>query len=373
MLTLASVRRAIDGLQAEVFVVDNASSDGSADRVRSDAPWVKLIALHENVGFSRANNQAMAVCSGRVVTILNPDTIVPLSFFRQLIEHFDSNPDSGAVGVRMINGRGAYLRESKRGYTDLLTSFFKLTGMWHLAPKSATINAYYVGQCSEGGTCKAPILSGACMSFSHQLMDKVGFFDPQYFMYSEDIDLSWRMDLASNGNNTYRGDLCIIHFKGQSTPRRKEYIGYFYDSMLLFARHYEYPRHNKIVNALTHLGIKAAYSLAVAKCTILRCLERRRTFVQPRKVAFVTRSEVNSSRFRDSLPSDVACDVYSDNLMEIDEELYDAVVFDIDYNLLGSIECMKTKVGQTNFGFYNPDDNQALVFFNNRCHNILKS
>ena len=160
----------------------------------------------------------------------------------------------------MTNGLGLFLKESKRGYPGLATSFFKLSRLWRLSPHSATLNAYYIGDKGEFDVCHAPNLSGACMAFSHELLDKVGGFDPEFFMYCEDTDLSWRMEKASEKGDFYRGDISILHFKGQSTLRGKKYIWYFYQSMLRFARKHEYPNHNALVNWITKIGIGVAYT-----------------------------------------------------------------------------------------------------------------
>ena len=354
MLTLASVRRAIEGISAEVFVVDNASAEDVVGRVEREASWVQLMALGSNVGFSAANNKALREAKGDVVVVLNPDTVVPVDFFRRVIDHFKSEGEgAGAIGVRMVNGEGHYLRESKRGYTDLRTSFFKMTGLWRLAKKSAVVNAYYIGQHDEKDVCPAPILSGACIAFRRDLMKKVGDFDESYFMYSEDIDLSWRMNEASRGN-IYRGDLSIIHFKGQSTPRKRKYIGYFYKSMLKFARKYEYPKHNWVVNMMTKCGIVIAYGFAMARCLVLRHLEFARSFKAPKRVLVVKGEEEWGM------------------LEHTGSRAYEAIVFDIDSDLGRAIEYMRAHAEEAMYGFRNLDSGQMLVFYNNRCHDITR-
>ncbi len=369
MLTLASVRRAIVGLEAEVFVVDNDSPDDSAARVRAETPWVHLIEMGSNVGFSKANNVALKQCRGRVVVLLNPDTVVCADTLRRIVAHFDANPASGAVGVRMVNGRGRFLGESKRGYADIPASVFKLTGLWRLAPRSRVLNAYYLGQYGEEDVCHAPILSGACMAFSHRLLGAVGGLDEGYFMYSEDIDYSWRMDKASAGGNVYRGDISIVHFKGQSTPRRKRFIDSFYDSMLRFAEKYEFPRHGAVVNALTTAGIKVAYFFALARCVAMRSLEGKRSFEQPQDVAIFSDSDVTAlaDRLR-GRGIDVSVGKYG-QLADFND-VPDAVLFSLDGDIDLAIRYMRSRYGQCLFGFYNVDNGDALVYFNNRCHKL---
>lgn len=369
MLTLASVRRALVGLEAEVFVVDNDSPDDSVSRARAEASWARLIKMGSNAGFSKANNVALKQCRGRVVVLLNPDTVVCADTFRRIVAHFDANPASGAVGVRMVNGRGHFLGESKRGYADIPASIFKLTGLWRLAPRSRVLNAYYLGQYGEKDVCHAPILSGACMAFSHRLLDAVGGLDEGYFMYSEDIDYSWRMDKASAAGNVYRGDISIVHFKGQSTPRRKRFIDSFYDSMLRFAEKYEFPRHGTVVNALTTAGIKVAYFFALVRCVVMRSLEGKRNFESPHSVAIFSDSDVSAlaARLRGS-GMGVSVGTYG-QLADF-RDAPDAVLFSLDGNIDLAISYMRSRHGQSLFGFYNGDNGDALVYFNNRCHKL---
>lgn len=370
MLTLASVRRAMVGLEAEVFVVDNDSPDDSVARVRSEAPWAHLMEMGFNAGFSKANNAALGLCRGRVVMLLNPDTVICADTLRRIVEHYDANPSSGAVGVRMINGRGRFLGESKRGYADIPASVFKLTGLWRLAPRSRVLNAYYLGQYGEEDVCHAPILSGACMAFPHRLMDEVGGLDEGYFMYSEDIDYSWRMDKASGGGNVYRGDVSIVHFKGQSTPRRKRFIDSFYDSMLRFAVRYEFPRHGAVVNALTAVGVKVAYLFALARCVVMRSLEGKRVFEPPRNVVVFSDSDVNELKSR-LAGGGMAVKTMTYGQMAQCRELPDAVLFSLDGDVGRAIDFMRHhRQGRCLFGFYNGDNGDALVYFNNRCHKL---
>ncbi len=362
MLTLASVRRSIEGFEAEVFVVDNASTDDTADRVREETPWVKFIEMGRNAGFSAANNAAMKICEGHIILILNPDTVITRNTICDIMRHFHEHPGCGAMGLRMVNGEGRFLGESKRGYTTLSASFFKLSGLWHLAPKSGFINAYYIGNCPETGVCHAPILSGACMSFNHDMMDLAGMFDDTYFMYSEDNDISWRMDQTSSDGNMYRGDISIIHFKGQSTPREKKYIKYFHESMLLFAAKFEFPKHNRLVNGIIYAGIHVAYGIARVRSIVMKWIESKRDFVPPTNILYISDKETTPINGAKRVEYTALCDEKAKD--------YDAVVFDIDGNVSAAIEYMRTNERKTMFGFHNPDNGTSLVFYNNRCHRV---
>lgn len=358
-LALDALHAAADGIDVEVFVVDNASGDGTTSFLRSHYPWVKSIDAGGNLGFSKANNIALEQCKGRVVLVLNPDTIVPRHFLRSIITHFDEHPEDGAVGVKMVNAHGEYLKESKRGYPDIHTSFFKLSGFWKMSPKSAYVNSYYVGQLSADEVGKAPILSGACVAFSHELMDRVGFFDPSYFMYGEDIDLSWRFNEASSGN-IYRGDIQMIHFKGVSTPRKMKYIHSFYNAMLLFAKRYEEPRHNFLVNAIVAMGIRLGFLVAAGKCILMRNFDRIQKPLSIKRLAFVSNADVLSRH----LPHEVQLV----NIEGIGPDC-DTVVFDITTQDIDSIiNYMSSHPLQHKYGFYSHDADLCLVYYANKCH-----
>ena len=368
LMTLASLRHAmVDGLEAEVIVVDNNSADKTPEQIRRHSPWAKVVEMGDNAGFAKANNVGMKMAKGDVILILNPDTIICRETLCKIVDHFKRHENSGAIGVRMVNGRGRYLGESKRGYTNLATSFFKLSGLWHLAPKSKTLNAYYIGNVGEREICKAPILSGACMAFTREKYEKVGGFDEGYFMYSEDIDLSWRMDRASTDGNIYRGDIPIIHFKGQSTPRKRKYIESFYWSMQRFAEKYEFPRHGAVVNAITTIGIKVAFVFALVRCMVMRNIESGREFKKPDSVTVV--AENDGGRFAENLGQGgmkVKTVGYSE-LEDIDTE---AVVFVVSGDMERAIEYMMANEGKRLFGFCNDVTGDVLVFYNNRLHNI---
>lgn len=369
MLTLASVRRAVEWgrLTAEVIVVDNNSCDATPDRVREQAPWVKFIEMGYNAGFSKANNAGLREAKGDVLMLLNPDTVVCRDTLSKIVAHFRQNPQSGAVGVRMVDGKGRFLGESKRGYTTIMTSLFKFSGLWHMAPKSRILNAYYIGNVPETGVCHAQILSGACMVFSRDLYERVGGLDESYFMYCEDNDYSWRMEMASGGN-VFRGDIPIIHFKGQSTPRQRKYVERFYESMLIFARKYEFPKHTKIVNMMTAVGIKAISWMAMLKIAVLNVVDRRSDFSYPRRVVLVSDRALGSiveGIERHGAKVDVV--KYGELRDDVGGE---AVVFDIGGDVELAIEFMRRNEGKRIFGFANDDAGDSLVYCGNRLHNL---
>jgi GT2 family glycosyltransferase len=181
--------------------------------VAQKLPWVHLIANAENVGFSRGNNQAMRLAKGEYILLLNPDTLVEEDTFLKCIQWMDEHPDGGGLGVKMVDGKGVFLPESKRGIPYPLTSFFKISGIYRLFPKSKKINHYYLGNLSNDENHEVEILSGAFMFMRKKALDEVGLLDEDFFMYGEDIDLSYRVKKGGY-KNYYFSDTSIIHYKG---------------------------------------------------------------------------------------------------------------------------------------------------------------
>lgn len=232
---LLSVLRACDGLSVEVIVVDNASSDGSVDMVKQKFPNVKLIANADNTGFSKANNQGIKTASGEYILLLNPDTVVAEDTFSECVLFMNNHPEAGALGVRMIDGKGNFLPESKRGLPTPAVAFYKTFGLSFLFPQSKTFGKYHLGFLPENETNEVDILSGAFMFIRKAALDKAGLLDETFFMYGEDVDLSYRIQQAGY-KNYYFADTTIIHYKGESTRKGSlNYVRVFYKAMIIFA------------------------------------------------------------------------------------------------------------------------------------------
>lgn len=228
--------KASEGLDTEVFVVDNNSVDGSVQMVRELFPDVQVIDNKENVGFSTANNQAIKESNSEYVLLLNPDTVVEESTFTTAVEFMDKHPDGGALGVKMIDGKGKYLPESKRGLPTPWVSFYKIFGFWKLFPKSKKFGRYYLSHLNKNENHEVEVLSGAFMLLRKETLDKIGLLDESFFMYGEDIDLSYRVMLGGY-KNYYLADTKIIHYKGESTKKASfNYVRTFYNAMIIFAR-----------------------------------------------------------------------------------------------------------------------------------------
>lgn len=236
---LHSVNRAGRNLKMEVIVVDNASTDGTKDDIESDFPGVQLIWNKSNRGFAKACNQGLQNAGGTYILFLNPDTIVKEDSFEKCIRFFESHPDTGVLGVKMIDEYGRFLKESKRGFPDPPTALMKLTGLSHLFPHSAVFARYYLGHLDENQTHEIDVIAGAFMMIRKETLLVTGGFDEAFFMYGEDIDLSYRIQ-KQGYKNYYYPEVIITHFKGKSTPQknlRHTYV--FYNAMHIFVqKHY---------------------------------------------------------------------------------------------------------------------------------------
>jgi len=269
-LCLYSVRKASGGIECEIFVVDNNSSDGSVIMVSRNYPEVKLIANSENKGFSAANNQAIRLASGKYILLLNPDTIIGEETFKQCIRFMDDHPDAGATGVRMINGKGSFLPESKRALPEPATAFYKITGLSYLFPGSAKFNRYYLGNIDNNYTSRADVISGAFMFLRKEAVTAAGLLDEAFFMYGEDIDYSYRL-LKKGFNNYYYPEAKIIHFKGESTKKEKmDFVINFYNAMLIFVmKHFNNGNLKRIIFPV-RIAVFIRAGLSVIKMSVRR-------------------------------------------------------------------------------------------------------
>ena len=210
---LNSVFAASKNLNVQIFVVDNNSVDGSINMLKENFSSVVLIENKENVGFSKANNQAIKRANSPYVLLLNPDTVIEEDTFDKCIDFMNSNTDCGGLGLRMLDGKGNFLPESKRGFPSPSVAFYKIFGLSYLFPKSQKFGRYHLGFLSEFEVNEVDVLSGAFMLLRTLTLEKVGLLDEQFFMYGEDIDLSYRIKLGGY-KNYYFPETKIIHYKG---------------------------------------------------------------------------------------------------------------------------------------------------------------
>ncbi len=267
---LYSVAKAGTGIEMEVFVVDNNSVDGSVEMLRQKFPSVKVIANTVNTGFSKANNQAIRESSGEYVLLLNPDTLVEEDTFIKVIGFMDQHPDAGALGVKMIDGTGKFLPESKRGLPTPSVAFFKMTGLSGLFPKSKLFGRYHLGFLDQNKTWTVDVLAGAFMWLRRSVLEKTGLLDEDFFMYGEDIDLSYRITRAGY-KNYYFPETRIIHYKGESTKKSSvNYVFVFYNAMVIFAKKHFSPGNASVFTFLIRFAIYMRAGLAV----LLRLLKK---------------------------------------------------------------------------------------------------
>lgn len=244
-LCLQSVEAALQAIDAEIIVIDNNSKDGSRNMVKNLFPNVKWIQNPENVGFSKANNQAVKWAKGEYVCILNPDTVIAENTFTALLDFAETKENLGIIGCQLINGNGSFLPESKRNVPTLPVATKKMFGF---------NTSYYANHLKENEVGKATIFVGAFMFLKRAVYNEINGFDEQYFMYGEDIDLSYRIKKAGY-INYYFGKVTAIHFKGESTLKNRIYAKRFYGAMQIF-----YKTHfkknilfNTLVYGATHI------------------------------------------------------------------------------------------------------------------------
>jgi GT2 family glycosyltransferase len=252
---LLSVQKAMNGIDGEIIVVDNNSVDGSVEMLRKKFPGIKHIANTSNEGFSKANNKAISMAKGEYVLLLNPDTLVEEDTFSKIVSFADNHPDAGAVGVKMIDGTGKFLPESKRGLPTPSVAFYKISGLARLFPRSRTFGKYHLSYLDNDKIHDVDVLSGAFMLIRKNVLEKTGLLDEDYFMYGEDIDISYRIKKAGY-KNYYFPETSIIHYKGESTKRTSvNYVFTFYRAMIIFARKHFSSSHAFTFSLLINLAI----------------------------------------------------------------------------------------------------------------------
>lgn len=277
---LLAVKKATAGIESEIYVVDNHSNDGSVEFIAERFPDINLISSNHNNGFSHANNIAIRQCSGEYVLLLNPDTIVGERSIKEVLKFMDAHPKAGGVGVKMLNADGSCAKESRRGVPTVATSFYKMTGLCACYPHSQRFAHYYMGHLPWDKSAQIEIISGAFCMLRHSALDKIGLLDEDFFMYGEDVDLSYR--LLKGGYENWYVPVEILHYKGESAHKSSfRYVHVFYNAMLMFFR-----KHYGNKTAIISLPIKAA---VVVKATIT-LLHMKATAVH-KSLGFFTRNK----------------------------------------------------------------------------------
>lgn len=262
---LQSLQTALQSIEAEVWVVDNASTDGSVEYLQTAYNTVKFILNIENIGFSRANNQALLECKGEYVLFLNPDTLLAEDCLQNCLAFMQSNQNAGALGIRMIDGSGQFLPESKRSFPSPQASFYKLTGISGLFPSSRIFSRYALTYLDQHKNHEVDVLAGAFLIGRRKLLQQLNGFDEAFFMYGEDIDLSYRIQQLGY-KNYYFSESTIIHFKGESTKKGSlDYVKMFYQAMRIFVEKHYTGTSARCFSLFMHAGIHLIAGASASK------------------------------------------------------------------------------------------------------------
>jgi len=255
-------------MAVEIFVVDNNSVDSSCSMLKAKFPDIQLIENKQNLGFARANNQAIRKAAGRYLLLLNPDTVIEEDTLNKCVRFMNDHPDAGALGVKMIDGKGMFLPESKRSLPTPMVAFYKIFGLSGLFPRSRVFGRYHLGYLDRDKIHEVDVLPGAFMMLRREALDRTGLLDEDFFMYGEDVDISYRMNKAGY-RNYYFPETTIIHYKGESTRKGSlNYVVTFYNAMIIFARKHFSPKMAKSYTFLINLAIYFRAFLAIARRTV---------------------------------------------------------------------------------------------------------
>ena len=324
---LRSVLRAIPATwSAEVIVVDNHSSDGSVDYLAArypkvQYPMVRIISSERNLGFARANNMAIRHSHGEYVLLLNPDTLVGEHVLDRCLDFLDAHRDGGALGVRMLGVGGFAAMESRRGLPSPLVAFYKMMGFCRRWPKSKVFGHYYMGYLPWDEPAQIEVVSGAFCMLRREALDKVGLLDEDFFMYGEDIDLSYRV--LKGGYHNYYLPVDILHYKGESTEKSSfRYVHVFYEAMLIFFR-----KHYSGMSLLFSFPIKAAIYAKASVALAGMMSERLR-----KSLGFFVNRDLRPERY---------VFVGSQDMLDACRDIAVRYCLDADYHLVREADCQK--------------------------------
>lgn len=318
-LCLKSVLEAVSTIDAEIIVVDNNSEDDSCTMVKTLFPDVKLIENKSNYGFSKGNNIGVKIAKGEYICALNPDTVVAEDTFTKLLQFVDKKDNLGIVGCKLINGVGDFLPESKRNIPYVKAALLKLIG---------NSKEYYANHLKENETGKADILVGAFMLMKREVYLQMNGFDEDYFMYGEDIDLSYKV-LKSGYDNYYFADTTVMHYKGESTLRDKNYARRFYGAMQIFYK--KHFKKNIVFDLLVWFGVKMVYVLRMKPVATQKSVG---------KYVFV--SNKRNENLENALSKSVVLDVDLNNVKRNDEVILDAEYLSYK-EIISSVEAVRKR------------------------------
>jgi GT2 family glycosyltransferase len=266
-----SVRKALVGLDGEIVVVDNCSKDDTVACLKADYPDVRLLANQENMGFARANNQAIRQSDSEYVLLLNPDTLVGENTLRETLAFMDAHPEAGGAGVRMLTREGSPAPESRRAIPTPWVAMLKMMGF---------TRRYYMSDLPWDEPSRIEVVSGAYFMLRRKAIEQVGLLDEDFFMYGEDIDLSYRL-LKGGWQNWYL-PYDIVHFKGGSTQKSSfRYVHVFYQAMLIFFR-----KHYSHLSLFFSLPIQTAIYFRATLALLQMYADRMHHFVNPKNDSY---------------------------------------------------------------------------------------
>ena len=322
---ILSVQRSIQSIDAEIIVIDNNSSDDSCEMIKTKFPSIQLIENKKNVGFSKANNQAVKEAKGEYVCILNPDTAVAADTFIKALKYTDSIKDLGALGIYLMDGIGTFLPESKRNLPTPKSSVLKLLGIG---------KNYYANHISETGIGEVDVLVGAFMLLKRSVYNEVEGFDEDYFMYGEDIDFSYKITKAGYKNH-YLGTLSILHYKGESTQKDAVYLDRFYGAMHIF-----YKKHfktNFLFNAFVKVGVLVAKKIKTPS-------PQGKILINNNPIYILTENLILLKNLTEKLNKEIK--TVSKNIFKDEEFTNTNFIFDVDYMPYSQIFMVMQKLSE---------------------------
>lgn len=267
---LQSVYVSAKHISSEVIVVDNNSVDGSVEMIKNNFPNTIIINNKKNVGFSKANNQAIKIAKGSIVLMLNPDTVIQEKTLKYVLNFINITNNVGAVGIKMVDGKGNFLPESKRSLPKPSTAFYKIFGLSRVFPNSKKFGKYHLNFLDKDKIHEIDVISGAFLMTKKSVLEEVGFLDERFFMYGEDIDLSYRIQ-KKGYINYYLPDHSIIHYKGESTKKTSvNYIFTFYNAMILFVKKHYDKKDASILISVIKLAIMFRALISITKRLITK-------------------------------------------------------------------------------------------------------
>ena len=309
---LRSVYASRGQLELEIFVVDNASSDNTLGFLREQFPQAEHPELHlvnnvRNVGFGRANNQALAHAKGRYILFLNPDTVLTEHTLTDCVTFSDSHADMGALGVMQLHSNGEFALESRHGIPTPWRAFCQMSGLSSLFPATKTFDGYHMRFFNNAAAAPIEIASGAFMLIPRDALEEIGGFDERFFMYCEDVDLCYR--LLQSGRQNYYLPTPILHYKGASTRRGSfRYVHTFYSAMLIFFNKH-YAKSARLMSPLIRLGIylRGLISYAGKKLLALRHFLAPRLGTRAERQVYFGRHTSEVKALAETLGFDIVC------------------------------------------------------------------